>query len=729
MSDSESVDYLLPDFDPKTLTVPRLRSILVTHNVQYPSQAKKPQLIDIFNEQVVPQSKKILSARARVKRMSRGIVDADSESTTSTDFSYEQENLPPPPPSVSRRSRSPRKVTRIKRESEDPEHLPVATPATVRESPRKRQSRSVSVQPPPSDTDTVVDYETPRTSRRDHHRVTPAPKIEPEEQGDFFKRTPETQSVFSNDNPFQSGASTPMPDTVKTPSNRRKTAAFESARKFTTPSTARRRSDGPMFAEPSAPSSISRSFEQKYEIPEVEAGEEFTPDEQLALTQEEAANPRLAVARQVLSPKKGSSLATPIWVLLTTLLVAYAAWYRQEKIAVGYCGLGREATQLIPANIQIPEWATDIASRFDIHSIQVPEWIFTYIEPQCEPCPSHAYCYEDFTARCEPDFLLKPHPLALGGAIPLPPTCEPDGEKVRRVQAVADKAVEELRDRRAKFECGEPLEPEGQPLDSPAIDEDELKEILSQKRSKRMTADDFDELWVAAIGEVKARDEVEVHRAEDEAPETGGARGFPTTKLSSSSLARLPFTCAIQRSVKLGLARHRLTIGGLIFSLLSVLYGRRRYQTNRALAARVPSLVDEVLDRLANQKELAFDNGQDDAFIFLPNLRDDLLRSMHSLADRERIWQRVVALVAQNANVRTGVRESHNGEVGRAWEWIGPSRITNQGGSARRGKSLRVSFSPGVKSEEDEYQKPTSGGALERKAGVHRKWEESRPIY
>jgi hypothetical protein len=174
------------------------------------------------------------------------------------------------------------------------------------------------------------------------------------------------------------------------------------------------------------------------------------------------------------------------------LLGAYAAWYRQEKIAVGYCGLGRPATQIIPDNIQLPEWAAAIA------------------EPQCEPCPPHAYCYEDFSVRCEQDFILKPHPLSFGGLVPLPPTCEPDGEKVRRVQAVADRAVEELRDRRAKYECGEPVNEEGQTLETPAIDEQELKETLSQKRSKRMSKDEFDDLWAAAIGEVKGRDEVEI---------------------------------------------------------------------------------------------------------------------------------------------------------------------------------------------------------------------------
>lgn len=533
MSDSENVDYLQADFDPWSLTVPRLRSILVTHNIHYPSQAKKPQLIEIFNDHVLPQSKRILAARARAKRTSRGIVDADSHSTTSTDLDNEQEVVRPPRSST--RSRSPRKMTRVKREPEDADQTPFATPAAVRESPRKRQSRSVSAQPLTesfSDADTAFGTE-PSQSMRHDRLMTPVPKLEPPEEEGFFKRTPQTASVFTSDNPFQSGANTPV-SAFKTPTtSRRKTTGLDSVRKHTpatshTPSTARRRTDGLAFAEPEAPSTVSssRSFEipmsrtERLKTPELEPDEEFTPDEQLALMQEESANPQLAMARRAPSqPKRGSSLATPIWVLVTTLFAAYAAWYRQEKIAVGYCGLGREPTQLIPANIQIPEWATGLASRFDIDTIQVPDWAVGALEPQCEPCPSHAYCYEDFTARCEPDFILKPHPLSLGGLVPLPPTCEPDGEKVRRVQAVADKAVEELRDRRAKYECGEPLEPEGQPLDSPAMDEDELKEILSKKRSKRMAAEEFDELWAAAIGEVKARDEVEVNANEPATPE------------------------------------------------------------------------------------------------------------------------------------------------------------------------------------------------------------------
>jgi len=516
---------------------------------------------------------------------------------------------------------------------------------------------------------------------------------------------------------------------------------MESGKLSRTPSAGRRRTDGPTYDDFEV-DTVSKAFEvpmsrvagrktPEFRSTHLEPGEEFTPDEQLALDQEEQANPQLALARRKpRQAKRGTGLATPIWVLATTLVGAYAAWYRQEKIAVGYCGLGRDPSQLIPAAFQLPDWAVEVAAKVGLESsdIKVPEWALPFLEPECEPCPPHAYCYEDFTVRCEQDFILKPHPLAVGGLVPLPPTCEPDGEKVRRVQAVANKAVEELRVRRAQFECGEPAEPEGEPVESPAIEEEELKLVLSHKRSKRMNAEEFDDLWAAAIGEVRAREEVEVEVVEPPVDENGGAASFPTTKLSSTSLASLSYTCAIQRSLKLGLARHRLSIGGLVFFLLSIFYGQSRYQTNRALAAKVPALVDQVLERLANQKELAFEDGGDDAFLFLPNLRDDVLRSMHRLADRDRLWQRVRVVVEQNSNVRTGQRESLNGEVGRAWEWIGPSRasITEGGGSSRRRKSGRVSFGPDVKGEPAE-ERPLAEVA-ERASGT-RKWEESRPIY
>lgn len=154
------------------------------------------------------------------------------------------------------------------------------------------------------------------------------------------------------------------------------------------------------------------------------------------------------------------------------------------------------------------------------------------------------------------------------------------------------------------------------------------------------------------------------------------------------------------------------------------MYGRSKYRAHRAISAQIPGLVDLVLDRLSAQKELAYDDedGENDTFLFLPNLRDDVLRAVHSVSQRDRIWKRVRAVIEQNSNVRTGQREGVNGEIGRAWEWIGPSGAVESG--ARRRRIGQKSLGP------DDTELGDQTPFVDRSA-VHKKWEEpgSRPIY
>ncbi|KAM0332385.1 hypothetical protein ACHAQA_002663 [Verticillium albo-atrum] len=670
MSD-ETYDYLQPGFDPKSLTVPRLRSILVAHDVQYPATAKKPQLIEIFNDGVVPKAKKFLDKQARAKRSSMGIINmprGESFDTGAFDDDEDLDLAPPPPRST--RSRSPRKASARLR-SEDYEEEP-ALPV----SPTKRKVRGVSRQlsHPPADL-YPTEAEPPRSVRRSTRTVTPQVKIEDGEDGFFGLQ--ETDVNFSTENPFQSGSS-PVPAS-RPSSSRRRTGGHDSPAAYNDGSV-RRRTDG--YERPkSAKSNKITRHEIEY-VSELDAGEEFTPEEQIELEMEMAMKGANGILEQQRQPqptkKRGGGFKTSLLALAVTLVGGYGGWYRQEKIAVGYCGLGRPATQIIPSEVP------------------VPDWIVPYVEPQCEPCPPHAKCYEDYSVLCDDDFILTPHPLAVGGLVPLPPTCEPDGEKVRRVKAVADKAVEELRERRAQFECGELVDEAGQLEESPAIEEEELKSAISEKRSKKMNKQEFDDLWSAAIGEVMDREEVEI----------------------VNSLARLSLSCAAKRSLRLGLARYRLPAGSLAALVALYFYLRARYRSHKAEVARVPSLVDLVLARLASQKELG-EEEIDDPWLFLPNLRDDVLRSVHSLKNRDRIWSRVRAVVEQNSNVRTSQREGRSGEVGRAWEWIGP--LT--GDSARRRRSGRVSFGPGAVKDEDARDE------MSEKAAAHSTWQESRPIY
>lgn len=465
-------DYLQEGFDPRSVTIPRLRSILVTHNVDYPSTAKKPQLVELVNDHVLSQASKLRAERARAKRSSLGIVNAGSAQDTGT---WDDDEVATP----RRRSKTPRKSSSRLKSEENELAVPKAR------STSKRTSRSVSRQLS-MDPEEVSEYDS-RTSRRSTRTATPQIKAEPENEEDVeidenvVPSYEEEDTVFTDDNPFQSGS----PPSAG--SNRRRTTGGAVPR---SEKTARRRTGGTPSIEASAPSRRRKSPEFL-----MEPGEEFTPDAQLEI--EEATNSGELSVRQK-SPARGSrrqgSIATPFFVLLLSLIGAYLAWYRQEKIAVGYCDLGRPPKQVIPIEMQD----------------KIPDALLPFIEPECEPCPQHAFCYEDFSVRCHDDFILQPHPLSLGGLVPLPPTCEPDSEKARRVKAVADKAIEELRDRRAQYECGELTDDAGHSADSPAIGEEELKESVSRKRAKKLSNQEFDELWDAAIGDITDREEVEI---------------------------------------------------------------------------------------------------------------------------------------------------------------------------------------------------------------------------
>lgn len=58
-------DYLEPDFDAGSLTVSQLLGIFGFHNIKYPAPYTKPKLVQLFNEEVKPMSKKFKKDRLK----------------------------------------------------------------------------------------------------------------------------------------------------------------------------------------------------------------------------------------------------------------------------------------------------------------------------------------------------------------------------------------------------------------------------------------------------------------------------------------------------------------------------------------------------------------------------------------------------------------------------------------------------------------------------------------
>ncbi|KAI5965394.1 uncharacterized protein KGF55_001615 [Candida pseudojiufengensis] len=55
------LDHLQPDFDPSSVKIANLRNILNLHNIEYPSSAKKTDLIEIYNDKILPNRSKLLN--------------------------------------------------------------------------------------------------------------------------------------------------------------------------------------------------------------------------------------------------------------------------------------------------------------------------------------------------------------------------------------------------------------------------------------------------------------------------------------------------------------------------------------------------------------------------------------------------------------------------------------------------------------------------------------------
>jgi hypothetical protein len=215
----------------------------------------------------------------------------------------------------------------------------------------------------------------------------------------------------------------------------------------------------------------------------------------MELIRERSANGQDAIVRR---PRRaaggGTVLKKSAVAVLATMLATYGGWYCQEKAAVGFCNIGREAKPLVNVN-------TD----------NLPPFALELIEPQCIPCPAHAYCHPNFEVTCEKDYKIQPHPLSLGGLLPFPPTCEPNQERARRMMMVTNQGIEVLRDRRAKFECGDLKDDKGKPAKSVELTADKLKDEVSKKRKRGMSDQEFADLWPAALGEIEKREEVEVN--------------------------------------------------------------------------------------------------------------------------------------------------------------------------------------------------------------------------
>ena len=71
-------EYLKPDFEPATLTVPQLLGVFGYHNIRYPSPYTKAKLVQTFNQEITPNASKFRREKLKKENSQAsddGIVD------------------------------------------------------------------------------------------------------------------------------------------------------------------------------------------------------------------------------------------------------------------------------------------------------------------------------------------------------------------------------------------------------------------------------------------------------------------------------------------------------------------------------------------------------------------------------------------------------------------------------------------------------------------------------
>lgn len=126
-------EYLQPGYDVSKAKIPDIRSILLEHDIDYPSNATKNHLVDIFNEKIKPNAAELLKKYENIKPSSNGIIDMTPNSSKSN------QNITIEPSPVSDSD----KIIPSKRHS-DSEDINTSTSKPQKKPKRKVRKRIVS---------------------------------------------------------------------------------------------------------------------------------------------------------------------------------------------------------------------------------------------------------------------------------------------------------------------------------------------------------------------------------------------------------------------------------------------------------------------------------------------------------------------------------------------------------------------------------------------------------
>ncbi|KAK9368855.1 Man1-Src1p-C-terminal domain-containing protein [Lipomyces kononenkoae] len=598
----DDVSYLEPNFDPEKLRVPDLRRVLLMHEVAFPSAAKKAVLVELFREHITPNSANLLAAKEGSGGVIPDIVDARiTSSLPSLEQETQSARQKPARKSATGRSRTPRgsgrksmaSASTIQKETKAENENPILADENIKEEIKVGEGTSFSSENP---------FQTPRTrgSPKSGRKKSSLTSVKKEGQSKFSI----TPSV--TDKSAKTEMKSSSPNVASSPTSQ---SNYGSPVKFS--------------SELFLPDKLEYHGVEAHGLANVEYAMETPQEMEEAIAESNNAVPFAFPFKSFIA-----------WIILL-LGCSYLMWWRNEKIVIGYCEIEGLGT-FVP---EVPD-----------HSFR------QLVEPACTPCPSHAICFANFHAECEPDYVYVPSSWSLGGLLPFPPKCVPDTEKLQRARILLEESLQLLRERYADVQCG--IGGKGQ--NDPTMAVVDLRAKLYSMKAPSLSDDSFEELWQLAFKDLVEQEEVyRVDVGERE-------------RLGSTSPSEFPFTCMIKTEFGAFVSANKWNFFGTVLLAVTTMSLYRASSQYRQRQAIVQDLVRKSMSILSEQQRRSDGDrsGNTPRYVIMSQLKDNLMVDTYDAAERRRVWLSVQKHVEANTNVRSRQMEIH-GEIMRIWEWIG----------------------------------------------------------
>jgi len=136
--------------------------------------------------------------------------------------------------------------------------------------------------------------------------------------------------------------------------------------------------------------------------------------------------------------------------------------------------------------------------------------------------------------------------------------------------------------------------------------------------------------------------------------------------------AHITLQCRVVVWLRSSWRAYRVPVSLAAATVFLVWWSYYNWQSRQTETRRAYDLVPQVFTVLQSVAVSHQRNPREfpSAAILSSQLRDALLAETHSVAARKRLWDRVEAVVEDNANVRVA-EEEVAGDLGKAWRWVG----------------------------------------------------------